>query len=70
MTKREWIGNYNIHYEWYNTTREKWIEWDAPLGRCLCEDEAISKAIAYLLHQNLKVRDVYIVNGWGELLYM
>ena len=70
MAKSAWIGAYSLHYEWYNTIRDKWIAWDAPLGHCLGEDEAISKAIAYLLHQNLRVRDVYIVNGWGQIIYM
>lgn len=70
MAKKEWIGGYGLHYEWYNAIRDTWVKWDAPLGKCLGEDEAISKAIKYLLDQNLKVRDVYIVNGWGQLIYM
>ena len=67
---KEWVGNYGLHYEWYDTRKNKWIEWNAPLGKCLGEDEAVSKAIAYLLNQNLQVRDVYIVNGWGQIIYM
>lgn len=70
MARREWVGNYSLHYEWYNDLRDTWIAWDAPLGKCLGEDEAVSKAIKYILDQNLKVRDVYVVNGWGECVYM
>lgn len=68
MAKREWVGNYELSYEWYNDLRDKWIKWSAPLGKCLGHDEAISKAIAYLLGQNCKVQNVCIIDGWGNVI--
>lgn len=69
--KREWIGNYSLHYEWYNDLRDTWIAWTQPLGKCLGQDEAISKAIAYFLDQKtIKVRNVYIRDGWGNNIKM
>ena len=71
MAKREWIGNYSLHYEWYNDLRDYWVAWTHPLGKCLGHDEAISKTIAYLLDQKtVKVRNVYIRDGWGNNFFM
>lgn len=68
MAKREWVGSYELSYEWYNDLRDKWIHWSMPLGRCLGHDEAISKAIAYFLGQNYKVRNACIIDGWGNVI--
>ena len=63
----EWVGNYKLYYEWYKTTQGVWIKWEMPLGKCLGWDEAISKAIAYFLDaKDLKFRNVYIKDGWGN----
>ena len=68
MAKREWVGNYDLFYEWHNDLGDKWIKWDIPLGKCLGHDEAISKAIAYFLKLNYKVRNACIVDGWGNVI--
>ena len=67
----EWIGNYDLHYEWYNDHRDKWVKWKMPLGRCLSKDEAIDKAIDYFLHETrAKCRNAYIEDGWGNKIKM
>lgn len=63
---REWVGPYSLHYEWYNDLRDEWVAWTHPLGHCLGRDEAISKAINHMLDTNLKMRNAYIRDGFGN----
>lgn len=72
MAKREWIGEYHLRVEEYKTYKDKWVEKFVSLGKCLGLDEACEKAVIALAREfpTSKIRDVYIINGWGELTYM
>lgn len=68
MAKREWIGNYKLHYvEWYSYKKE-WISRTVDLGYCLSHDEAIEKAILFIIRENpiTDSRKMYISDGWGN----
>ena len=72
MAKREWIGNYILYVEEYQSYKNKWVKYAFNLGKCLGEDEAIERAVALITREfaTEKIRDVYIVNGWGNIIYM
>ena len=71
MAKREWIGNYKLHYtEWYSYKKE-WVNRTAELGHCLGQMEAIGKALDFLIRENpiVNYSQVYISDGWGNKIY-
>ena len=72
MTRKEWIGEYWLHVEDYLNYKGQWVEKYFSLGKCLGNDEACEKAIMTIAREftTNKLRDVYIVDGWGQLIYM
>ena len=72
MAKREWIGEYWLVAQEYKTYKKEWVEVSVNLGKCLSNDEAKDKAVTALLRElpTAKLRDVYILDGWGQLIYM
>ena len=72
MAKREWIGNYTLYVEDYQNYKNEWVKRAFDLGKCLGEDEAVDRAIACIAREftTNKIRDVHIVNGWGNVIYM
>lgn len=72
MAKREWIGEYWLIAEEYKTYKQEWVEVSVNLGRCLCEDEACDKAVMAILREfsHSQIRGAYVLNGWGNLIYM
>ena len=70
MAKHEWIGNYKLHYVEYHSYKKEWIGRTADLGRCLGRDEAIEKAILFIVRENLTIdtQKTYISDGWGNEL--
>ncbi len=71
MAKREWIGNYKLHYVEYHSYKNEWIARTADLGRCLCNLEAMNKAVDFIIRENLTVdySQLYITDGWGNKFY-
>ena len=72
MARKEWIGEYVLYVERFHSYKNKYIFETVSLGKCLGVDEACSKAVNVLLrdYSNAKVREVYICDGWGHLIYM
>lgn len=72
MAKRDWIGEYHLHVEEYQSYKNQWVEKFVSLGKCLSLDEACEKAVITLMREfpDNKVREVYIVDGWGHIQYM
>lgn len=72
MAKREWIGEYQLQIEEYKTYKDKWVEKFVSLGKCLGLDEACEKAVIALTREfpTSQVRNVRIIDGWGNLTYM
>ena len=72
MAKREWIGNYHLFVEDYLNYKSEWVEKRFDLGKCLSEDEACERAAACIAREftTNKIRNVYVVNGWGQIIYM
>lgn len=72
MAKREWIGEYWFIYEEYKSYKDEWVESSINLGRCLSNDEACVKAVQAISRElsNAIIRDAYILDGWGQLIYM
>lgn len=70
--KREWIGEYFLITQEFQTYKNEWVEVSISLGKCLGWDEACEKAVLALMREfaNSKIRDTYIVNGWGQIQYM
>lgn len=66
MAKREWIGNYKLHYVEYYSYKDEQVMREANLGHCLGVDEAIVKAICFLDNQSGTVYPRYISDGWGN----
>lgn len=69
---REWVGEYWLNVEVYHSYKDKWVFEHVSLGKCLGEDEACERAVAALLrdYMNARTREIYIVNGWGNIIYM
>lgn len=72
MASREWIGEYWLITEEYQTYKDKWVEKHVSLGKCLSLDEARDKAVIALQRDfpNSQIRDTYILDGWSHLTYM
>lgn len=72
MRKQEWIGDYWLNVETYHSYKDQWIFEEHNLGKCLGEDEACERAVATLIrdYADSTIREVYIVNGWGNIIYM
>ena len=72
MAKREWIGEYFLFVEEYAGYKNEWIEHSLSLGKCLGNDEACDKAVIALTREFpcAKVRNVYVCDGWGQIIYM
>ena len=70
MAKREWVGTYTLHVEDYLNYKSKWVEKWFDLGKCLGEDEACERAVACIMREftTNKLRNIYIVNGWGQII--
>lgn len=71
MAKREWIGEYWLNVEVYHSYKDEWIYEATSLGKCLCNDEACAKAVQTLSREynDATIRDMYIVDGWGHIIY-
>ena len=72
MSKQEWIGEYFLNIEAFHSYKNTYIQSLISLGKCLGEDEAKDKALNVILrdYADTMLRDVYIVNGWGQIIYM
>lgn len=72
MAKKEWIGEYFLYVEKYLSYKDEYVFDSISLGKCLGEDEACEKAVSLLLrdYSNIKLREVYVVDGWGHIIYM
>jgi hypothetical protein len=72
MAKREWIGEYWLIAQEYKTYKNEWVEVSVNLGRCLGNDDACDKAVTALIREfpTSQLRDVYVLDGWGHLIYM
>lgn len=72
MAKREWIGEYWLRVEEFKTYKNEWVERYVSLGKCLGNDEACGKAVTALIREfpTSQLRDVYVLDGWGHLIYM
>ena len=72
MTRHEWIGEYVLYVEHFHSYKNEYIFEAVSLGKCLGVDEACSKAVSALLrdYSNEKTREIYICDGWGQLIYM
>ena len=72
MSKREYIGNYELTYSKYLTYKDKWVTRHFNLGKCLGKDEAFMKAINFI-HSNEQDRidygTMYVSDGWGNKFY-
>ena len=69
---REWIGEYFLVTQEFQTYKNEWVEKSISLGKCLGWDEACEKAVLTIMREfaNSKIRETYIVNGWGQIQYM
>lgn len=69
---REWIGEYFLVTQEFQTYKNEWVEKSISLGKCLGWDEACEKAVLAIMREfaNSKIRETYIVNGWGQIQYM
>ncbi len=72
MARREWIGEYWFVCDEYKTYKKEWVQRDFNLGKCLGQSEAIFKAIETMARElpESRIRNAYILDGWGHLLYM
>jgi hypothetical protein len=72
MTRNEWIGEYWLVTHEFQTYKNEWIEKSVSLGKCLGNDEACDKAIVTIMRDfsNSQLRETYIIDGWGHLIYM
>ena len=68
----EWIGEYWFICEEYQSYKNEWTEVSISLGRCLGNDEACIKAVQTITREfsNSRIRNAYILDGWGQLIYM
>lgn len=66
MAKREWIGNYKLHYMTYYSYKNEWVARQADLGKCLGVTEAIDKAIAFMENCEDTIKSLYLSDGWGN----
>ena len=71
MAKREWIGNYQLHFNEYHSFKNEWVARTEFLGKCLGVDEACEKAVKFILRENLTVDcdTMYVSDGWGNKFY-
>ena len=81
MARREWVGEYWLRVEELKTYKNEWVERYVSLGKCLgnddvgkClgNDDACGKAVQALIREfpTSQLRDVYVLDGWGQLIYM
>lgn len=68
---REWVGEYWLNVEVYHSYKDEYIFEQVSLGKCLSNEEAKDKAVQVLMrdYANTKVREIYICDGWGHLIY-
>ena len=68
MAKREWIGNYKLHYLEWLSYKNEYVARTVDLGKCLGNEEAFARAVQYLVRENLDVdpASLYITDGWGN----
>ena len=64
--KREWIGDYQLHYQEFHSYKNEWIGRSVSLGYCMGNDDAINKAISFLNNQDYQCKPLYIRDGWGN----
>lgn len=71
MTRKEWIGNYQLHYSEFHSYKNEWVEKTAFLGKCLGVAEACEKAVNFIIRENLTVdySTMYVSDGWGNKFY-
>lgn len=71
MAKREWIGNYQLHYREYYSYKNEWVMRTMNLGHCLNVQEACEKAVNFIVRENLTVDydTMYVSDGWGNKFY-
>lgn len=72
MARHEWIGEYWLRVEEFKTYKNEWVERYVSLGKCLGNDEACDRAVMALIREfpTSQLRDVYVLDGWGHLIYM
>ena len=68
MARHEWIGNYKLHYVEYYSYKQEWVGRTVDLGHCLGRDDAIDKAILFMIRENpiTDSRKMYISDGFGN----
>ena len=71
MAKREWIGNYQLHFKEWLSYKNVYTWRTEPLGKCLGVDEACEKAVKLIIRENLTVDydTMYVSDGWGNKFY-
>ena len=70
MARKEWIGEYWLNIEKYHPAKQQFIYEQLSLGKCLGNEEAKDKAVQAILREypNDSVRDLYITDGWGNVI--
>lgn len=66
MAKREWIGNYKLHYAIYYSYKDEWVQRQADLGKCLSRAEATDKAVAFMMNADEVIKPLYLSDGFGN----
>ena len=68
MTKREWIGNYKLRYDEYLSYKDAYVTHTIDLGKCLGNAEAFSRAVQYLVREDLDAdpASLVVIDGWGN----
>ena len=71
MAKRDWIGNYELHYDEFLSYKNEWVSKHTDLGYCLSVNEACEKAVNFIIRENLNVNydTMYVSDGWGNKFY-
>lgn len=68
MAKREWIGNYQLRFDQYFSYKDEYVTKTVDLGKCLGNGEAFTKAVAYLVRENVDAdpASMVVIDGWGN----
>ena len=66
MAKREWIGNYKLHYAVYYSYKNEWVARQTDLGKCLGVAEAVDKAVSFMENCEDTLKPLYLSDGWGN----
>ena len=71
MAKHDWIGNYKLHYIEYYSYKDEWVARTANLGYCVTKDEALQKAVDFIIRENITVdySTMYVSDGFGNKFF-